>query len=89
MSTPPKHTILSMVSYLQELKTIILEKSVFPVIAFCFFEDVSSKTSSLRFNVLFEGKRYAFPLETTSKPRKMKNDNQNYLFTSKAHDYRE
>ena len=34
MSTPPKHTILSMVSYLQELKTIILEKSVFPVIAF-------------------------------------------------------
>ena len=28
MSTPPKHMILSLVSYLQELKTIILEKSV-------------------------------------------------------------
>ena len=48
---PPKHTILNMVYCLQELKTIILEKSVFPVIAFCFFEDVSSKTPSLRFDV--------------------------------------
>ena len=28
MSTPPKHMILSMVSYLQEPKTIILENSV-------------------------------------------------------------
>ena len=44
MSTPPKHTILSMVSYLQELKTIILEKSVPSVIAFfkiwgCLYEN--------------------------------------------------
>ena len=44
MSTPPKHMILSIVYYLQELKTIVLEKYVSPVIAFFKFEDVSTKT---------------------------------------------
>ena len=56
MSTPPKHMILSMVYYLQELKTIILEKSVFPVIAFFIFEDVSAKTQGLRFKVFSKRK---------------------------------
>ena len=48
---PPKHTILNIVYYLQELKTIILEKSVFPVIVFFILEDVSAKTQGLRFNI--------------------------------------
>ena len=43
MSTPPKHMILSMVIYLQELKTIIFEKSGISRDFFFKFEDVATK----------------------------------------------